>query len=162
MYFKIDINNVIIVSASYLNNPEGFIKITGEDLEGVRVGLDRIIDGKIVKATQQEVEVHAQKLEEIFAKSQAQSEIEQNRGRRITYLNAYRRYQAAVNYGEFERCHAIDEFIARLRHKDWRALDSIPNQIRYFMGETTLVESGLILKNMQAQNYNNPFGGNPL
>jgi hypothetical protein len=66
------------------------------------------------------------------------------RSRRSAYLDAYRKYQAAVNYGEFERVYAVDEFAGRLRGKDWAALDNVPSQLRYFIGEVGLSESGLI------------------
>lgn len=67
-----------------------------------------------------------------------------NKHRRKTYMDAYRKYQAAVNYGEFERAATIDGIIERLRNKDWTAFDSIPPQLKYFAGEVGFVESGLI------------------
>lgn len=59
------------------------------------------------------------------------------------YMNVYRKYQAAVNYGEFERVPAVDVFVANLRAKDWTALDNIPTQLKYFTGKIGLAESGL-------------------
>ena len=146
MYFKIDSNNVIIASASHLNNPEGFIRITDGNLENVRVGLDKIIDGQIVKATQEETAAHEQKHQAMLDQSQTQHEIEQNKVRRNTYLDAYRRYQAAVNYGEFERVPTVDEFVKRLYNRDWAAMDSAPSQIKYFVGEIEFASSGLYSK----------------
>jgi len=68
----------------------------------------------------------------------------QNRNLRYQYLNAYRKYQAAVNYGEFECSYEADQFIKRLYDKDWSALDNAPSQIKYFAGEVSYAESGLI------------------
>ena len=65
---------------------------------------------------------------------------------RAVYLDAYRKYQAAVNYGQFERVPAVDAFIAALRNKDWTALNNVPPQIKYFTGEVSLAQSGLIPK----------------
>jgi hypothetical protein len=67
-----------------------------------------------------------------------------NKVKRTSYLNAYRKYQAAVNYGEFERVYAVDEFAGRLRNKDWAAMSNVPPQLRYFAGEVGISESGLI------------------
>jgi len=63
------------------------------------------------------------------------------------YLDAYRKYQAAVNYGEFERVPALDSFITRLLDKDWSAFDNVPKQILYFTGEKKFFESGLDRRN---------------
>ena len=68
----------------------------------------------------------------------------QNISRRTAYLDAYRKYQAAVNYGEFERVAAVDAFIAKLRNKDWTAYEDIPPQIQYFSGEIGFADSGLV------------------
>jgi len=64
--------------------------------------------------------------------------------RRTICLDAYRRYQAAVNYGEFERSYEADQFIKRLYDKDWTALDYVPSQLKYFAGEVGYAGSGLI------------------
>jgi len=69
---------------------------------------------------------------------------QQHKNCRAGYLDAYRKYQAAVNYGEFERVPAIDSFIDNLRNKNWSVLNSIPPQIKYFAGEIGLAASGLI------------------
>lgn len=67
-----------------------------------------------------------------------------NKARRQRYIEAYRNYQAAVNYGEFERVITVDSFIDRLRSKDWTALIAIPPQIKYFTGEVGFTASGLV------------------
>lgn len=64
--------------------------------------------------------------------------------RRAQYLDGYRKYQAAVNYGEFERVTAVDSFIESLRNKNWSVLNGIPSQIKYFTGEVGFAASGLI------------------
>ena len=71
---------------------------------------------------------------------------QQKKSRRTVYLDAYRKYQAAINYGEFERVPAVDTFIAALRNKNWQALDYIPPQIKYFTGEVSFAQSGLVPK----------------
>jgi hypothetical protein len=63
---------------------------------------------------------------------------------RSKYLDAYRKYQAAVNYGEFQRVPAADYFIRRLRNRDWAAFDNIPAALKYFAGECSFAQSGLI------------------
>jgi len=63
---------------------------------------------------------------------------------RKAYLDAYRKYQAAANYGEFERVYAVDQFAVRLYNKDWAALDNTPAPIKYFLGEVGFGESGLV------------------
>ena len=67
-----------------------------------------------------------------------------NKSRRAQYLDAYRKYQASVNYGEFERVPAVDGFIECLRNKDWSAFNYVPPQIKYFAGEIGLTASGLV------------------
>ena len=72
---------------------------------------------------------------------------QQNKSKRSKYMDAYRKYQASVNYGEFQRAPAVDYFIQRLRSKDWTVLENIPTQIKYFAGEIGLSLSGLIPAN---------------
>ena len=67
-----------------------------------------------------------------------------DRARRANYMDAYRKYQAAVNYGEFERDYEVDVFIDKLYDKDWSAYDAVPPQLQYFSGEKTLAESTLV------------------
>jgi len=67
-----------------------------------------------------------------------------NKSVRAAYMDAYRKYQAAVNYGEFEPVPAMDGFIAALRDKEWEVLKNVPLVLKYFMGGTGLAESGLI------------------
>lgn len=75
------------------------------------------------------------------------AEIEaKNLGFRNLYMDAYRKYQAAVNYGEFEQSAPVDIFISRLKEKDWTALNEAPPQIDYFLGKVTFAQSGLIKK----------------
>jgi len=69
---------------------------------------------------------------------------QQNKSRRANYMDAYRKYQAAINYGEFQRVPVVDYFIKRLRNKDWSAFDSIPSQLKYFAGQCSFAQSGLI------------------
>jgi hypothetical protein len=68
----------------------------------------------------------------------------QKKSRRGVYIDAYRKYQAAINYGEFQRVPAVDYFMRRLRNKDWSAFGNIPSQLKYFAGECPFAESGLI------------------
>ena len=51
------------------------------------------------------------------------------------YLDLYRKYQAAVNYGEIMRCSEVDLFIQKLKNKDWSAFNEIPKTLLYFKGE---------------------------
>jgi len=67
----------------------------------------------------------------------------QNKRHRTVYLDAYRNYQASVNYGEFQKVPAVDVFIKSLRNKDWTALNNVPMAIKYFTGECSLAQSGL-------------------
>ena len=67
----------------------------------------------------------------------------QNKSTRNRYLDAYRKYQAAINYGEFVRAAGIDAFIVALRNKDWTVLDNVPPALKYFAGECNFEESGL-------------------
>ena len=69
-----------------------------------------------------------------------------HKSNRKIFLDAYRKYQAAVNYGEFERAPIVDEFIRRLYDKDWVAFENVPTQLKYFLGEVCLIESELIIK----------------
>ena len=73
----------------------------------------------------------------------AEEREENNKYQRTRCIEAYRNYQAAVNYGEFTRTAAVDAFIAALRAKDWAALQNVPPQLKYFLGECTLAESEL-------------------
>lgn len=106
--------------------------------------------GKDVKWIIDVLAVQAKEAKEIYADIQVYIpftavEIEaQYKARRSHYFDAYRKYQAAVNYGEFERVMVIDEVIESLRNKDWAALTAIPPQLKYFAGEVGFVESGLI------------------
>ena len=78
-----------------------------------------------------------------------QAAIEQrNKVRRAVYMDAYRKYQAAVNYKEFKRIPAADKFIRRLRDKDWTAFENIPAEIKYFAGECNFDKSGLVALNI--------------
>lgn len=65
---------------------------------------------------------------------------------RAHWMDVYRKYQAAVNYGEIERNKSIETFIQSLRNKDWRVLNDIPDALKYFDGKTGIKESGLITK----------------
>jgi len=76
-----------------------------------------------------------------------------NKSRRSAYLDAYRKYQAAVLFGEFERACVLEDFIEALRNKDWTAFNNVPSQIKYFTGEISFAQSGLVLK------YNHGGGG---
>ena len=85
---------------------------------------------------------------------QAQKELDEacvmeadNKILRICYMDAYRKYQAAVNYGEYQKIPTIDSFIAALQAKNWAALNSVPNALKYFTGECGFAESGLIKVN---------------
>ena len=104
------------------------------------VGLDKIIYGQFTPASAQEIEIFNEN-------RKPKTDIEAiYKSRRVRYLEAYRNYQAAVNYGEFERVPAIDIFIAQLRNKNWAVLNNVPPQIKYFTGEISLAQSGLIAK----------------
>ena len=73
------------------------------------------------------------------------AEIEsQKKSLRNRYMDAYRKYQAAVNYGEFQRVPAVDFFIRSLRNKDWTVLNNIPTALKYFAGECSFAQSGLV------------------
>ena len=67
-----------------------------------------------------------------------------NKEQRSRYIDAYRKYQAAVNYGEFAPVPAVDAFVAALKAKNWSALQNVPPQLKYFTGECGFSESGLI------------------
>ena len=69
-----------------------------------------------------------------------------NKSRRTVYMDAYRKYQAAVNYGEFQRAPVVDSFIAALCTEDWTVFENAPSELKYFIGEIGLAESGLELK----------------
>lgn len=58
----------------------------------------------------------------------------QNKRKRGQLLDAYRKYQAAVMYGEIERNFEVDDFVIALKDKNWSVLNNIPKQLRYFMG----------------------------
>lgn len=96
-------------------------------------------NGNIVDLPPAEIQRFQLELE----RESARLKLEHSLSERSKYIEAYRNYQAAVNYGEFERAYGVDEFIGRLRNRDWSALNSIPPQIRYFTGEIGLAESGL-------------------
>ena len=74
---------------------------------------------------------------------------QQKKAQRVFYLDAYRRYQAAVNYGEFQKAPAVDYFIRSLRNKDWSVLNNVPPQLEYFAGKISLSASGLVENSMQ-------------
>ena len=112
-----------------------FIEI--EDAYEVIINVDKIIGGQFVQGDRGAY----------FQAKQTQEKETENKSRRSAYIDAYRKYQAAVNYGEFQRAPAADVFIGRLRNKDWAALDNIPGEIKYFAGECSLAASGLIPQN---------------
>ena len=69
---------------------------------------------------------------------------DENRAIRNRYLDAYRKYQAAINYGEFVRAAGIDECVTALCNKDWTVIDAVPPALKYFAGECSFAESGLV------------------
>ena len=76
-------------------------------------------------------------------KLQAAQQDAANKVIRGRYMDAYRKYQAAVNYGEFTKKPVVDVFIDALKAKNWAALNNVPPQLRYFTGEAGFAESGL-------------------
>jgi len=130
MKYQIDENNVI--TGIFFNLDKEIV------LErDINFGMDKYVNGQVVRASKLEVDTQKE------IARQAEAEL-QNKFRRAVYLDVYRKYQAAVNYGEFQRAPAVDYFIRQLRNRNWAALNAIPPQLKYFAGETGLAASGLI------------------
>lgn len=79
---------------------------------------------------------------EYMQKQQADNETDETV--RAHWLDAYRKYQAAVAFGEIKRDEGIEAFIKRLKDRDFTALSEVPSGLRYFAGEASWAESGLI------------------
>ena len=138
IYLKLDENNII---QGYFTHDTGYALQVSDNfnVDTLVFGCDYIESNQIVKGDKVAYNTIVQ--------SKKTAEIEQqNKYRRISYIDAYRKYQAAVNYGEIERAPNIDVFINALKNKDWEAFNNIPPQIEYFMGNIGFAESGLINK----------------
>jgi len=55
--------------------------------------------------------------------------------RRGQLLDAYRRYQAAVCYGEFPKDDTVAIFVQYLYNRDWSVIHKVPEKLKYFLSE---------------------------
>ena len=92
--------------------------------------------------TNQVIELTYEEKQE-FVLSDLQFNEQEKKRQRLVYFDAYRKYQAAVNYGEFARAYEVDLFINRLKNNDFAAFEQVPPQLKYFMSEASFAESGL-------------------
>lgn len=124
---------------------EGVIDVTDDEMAGLRARTHCFTDDKKAVRLLNEIELAGLAAQE--QARQAQEAERQNKARRAGYMDAYRKYQAAVNYGEFAPVIDADAFIMALRNKEWAAFNNVPNALKYFAGECGFAESGLVTNN---------------
>ena len=129
---KYQVNEDNVITGIFYNED-----VNAEINMDINFGMDKYIDGQVVKANHSEVATQKIVFENV------QNEFN-SKAHRTIYMDAYRKYQTAVLFGEFQRVPAVESFIAALKNKDWSVLNNVPNGIKYFTGEVGLAESGLI------------------
>ena len=126
---------------------DGVIEVSEDHIVGILNGTHCFTDD--LTAVRECTETEIAELRAQTAQAEAHALEAQHKALRAHYMDAYRKYQAAVNYGEFAPAPAVDPFIAALRAKDWTALENVPSALKYFIGEVGLAESGLELTGNQ-------------